>query len=170
LAKVGTPSTALHSGCQCSTPCPPRPTQSAGKCFRNNRHEVEDERLCCLHHCSDCYRAERSNSRAGLSSRCGPAPFTAHCNGLISTVTPRRSSRRRPPRARVILLRLRLSHLRCTLRSLAAEALPLLATRYGLESYRRITPLSLSVRWHLVNGYPNEVLMVTRTRYDAEHA
>ena len=36
------------------------------------------QRLRCLHRCSDCYRAERSSSRAGLSSRCGPAPFTAH--------------------------------------------------------------------------------------------
>src|ERR1019366_6725984 len=39
-----------------------------------------------FHRCSDCYRAERSSSRAGLSSRCGPAPFTAHCYRLISTV------------------------------------------------------------------------------------
>ncbi len=36
-------------------------------------------RLCCLHRRSDCYRVERSSSRAGLPSRCGPAPFTAHC-------------------------------------------------------------------------------------------
>src|SRR5260370_14984468 len=28
------------------------------------------------------YRVERSSSRAGLSSRCGPVPFTAHCNRL----------------------------------------------------------------------------------------
>jgi len=28
---------------------------------------------------------ERSSSRAGLSSRCGPVPFTAHCNRLITT-------------------------------------------------------------------------------------
>jgi hypothetical protein len=28
----------------------------------------------CLHCCSDCYRAERTSSRAGYS-RCGPAPF-----------------------------------------------------------------------------------------------
>jgi hypothetical protein len=32
-------------------------------------------RLCCLHRRSDCYRVERSSSRAGLTSRCGPAPF-----------------------------------------------------------------------------------------------
>src|ERR1035441_9250496 len=44
------------------------------------------QRLRCLHRCSDCYRVERSSSRAGLSSRCGPAPFTAHCNRLISAV------------------------------------------------------------------------------------
>src|SRR5580693_2914508 len=43
-------------------------------------------RLCCLHRRSDCYRVERSSSRTGLSSRCGPALFTAHCYGLISTV------------------------------------------------------------------------------------
>jgi hypothetical protein len=41
-------------------------------------------RLCCLHRRSDCYRVERSSSRAGLSSRCGSAPFTAHCNRLIT--------------------------------------------------------------------------------------
>ena len=44
-------------------------------------------RLCCLHRRSDCYRVERSSSRAGLSSRCGPALFTARCNRLITTVT-----------------------------------------------------------------------------------
>src|ERR1019366_2442358 len=33
------------------------------------------QRLRCLHRRSDCYRVERSSSRAGLSSRCGPAPF-----------------------------------------------------------------------------------------------
>jgi hypothetical protein len=31
----------------------------------------------CLHCCSDCYRVERTSSRAGLP-RCGPPPFTAH--------------------------------------------------------------------------------------------
>src|ERR1700682_2689837 len=31
----------------------------------------------CLHCCSDCYRVERTSSRAGYS-RCGPPPFTAH--------------------------------------------------------------------------------------------
>src|SRR6266849_3305856 len=32
----------------------------------------------CLHRCSDCYRVERTSSRAGYS-RCGPPPFiTAH--------------------------------------------------------------------------------------------
>jgi hypothetical protein len=46
---------------------------------------VHKQRLCCLDRCSDCCRAERSSSRAGLSSRCGPAPFTAHCKrGLIT--------------------------------------------------------------------------------------
>ena len=43
------------------------------------------QRLRCLHRCSDCYRAERSSSRAGLSSRCGPAPFTAHCKRLLTS-------------------------------------------------------------------------------------
>src|ERR1700686_3150872 len=28
----------------------------------------------CLHRCSDCYRVERTSSRAGYS-RCGPSPF-----------------------------------------------------------------------------------------------
>jgi hypothetical protein len=32
-------------------------------------------RLRCLHRRSDYYRVERSSSRAGLYSRCGPAPF-----------------------------------------------------------------------------------------------
>ena len=32
-------------------------------------------RPCCLHRRFDCYRVERSSSRAGLSPRCGPAPF-----------------------------------------------------------------------------------------------
>jgi hypothetical protein len=31
----------------------------------------------CLHCCSDCYRVERTSSRAGFS-RCGPPPFTTH--------------------------------------------------------------------------------------------
>jgi hypothetical protein len=31
----------------------------------------------CLNCCSDCYRVERTSSRAGYS-RCGPPPFTAH--------------------------------------------------------------------------------------------
>jgi hypothetical protein len=44
-------------------------------------------RLCYLHRRSDCYRVERSSSRAGLSSRCGPAPFTAHRYRLITAVT-----------------------------------------------------------------------------------
>jgi hypothetical protein len=43
-------------------------------------------RLCCLHRRSDCYRVERSSSRAGLSSRCGPAPFTAHCKAWLGEV------------------------------------------------------------------------------------
>jgi hypothetical protein len=47
--------------------------------FTGSRHSDPFQRrlqlLCCLHRCSDCYRAERSSSRAGLSSRCGPAPF-----------------------------------------------------------------------------------------------
>ncbi len=45
-------------------------------------------RFCCLHRRSDCYRVERTSSRAGLSSRCGPVPFldqclfTAHCKEI----------------------------------------------------------------------------------------
>jgi hypothetical protein len=44
-------------------------------------------RLCCLHRRSDCFRVERSSSRAGLSSRCGPVPFTAHCKRLVTTTS-----------------------------------------------------------------------------------
>jgi hypothetical protein len=44
------------------------------------------QRLGCLHRCSDCYRVERSSSRAGLSSRCGPTLFTAHRNDLFMEV------------------------------------------------------------------------------------
>src|ERR1017187_2975139 len=40
----------------------------------------------------DCYRVERSSSRAGLTSRCGPAPFTAHCKGLIAAAIYRSRS------------------------------------------------------------------------------
>ena len=43
------------------------------------------QRLRYLHRRSDCYRVERSSSRAGLSSRCGPTPFTAHRNRDITT-------------------------------------------------------------------------------------
>jgi hypothetical protein len=51
-------------------------------------------RLCYLHRRSDCYRVERSSSRAGLSSRCGPAPFTAHCYRLITLRMPRSNGTR----------------------------------------------------------------------------
>jgi hypothetical protein len=37
-------------------------------------------------------RPERSSSRAGLFSRCGPAPSTAHCNCLISSLSNRHIS------------------------------------------------------------------------------
>src|ERR1019366_5255349 len=43
-------------------------------------------RPCCLRRRSDCYRVERSSSRAGLFSRCGPVPFTAHCNRDVTPV------------------------------------------------------------------------------------
>src|SRR6266487_4824326 len=44
-------------------------------------------RLCCLHRRSDCYRVERSSSRAGLSPAVVQRLFTAHCNCLVITVT-----------------------------------------------------------------------------------
>lgn len=37
-------------------------------------------RLCCLHRRSDCYRVERSSSRAGLSPAVDQRLFTAHHN------------------------------------------------------------------------------------------
>ena len=37
------------------------------------------QRLRCLHRCSDCYRVERSSSRAGLFSRCGLIGFCELC-------------------------------------------------------------------------------------------
>jgi hypothetical protein len=61
-----------------------RPTDSPSR-LRDPLHR-RLRRLCCLHRPSDCYRVERSSSRAGLSSRCGPALFTAHRYGLIATV------------------------------------------------------------------------------------
>jgi len=50
----------------------------------------------CLHRRSDCYRVERSSSRAGLSSRCGPAPFTAHCSRLLTPIDVGALRSRRP--------------------------------------------------------------------------
>src|ERR1035437_5017052 len=44
------------------------------------------QRLCYLHRCSDCYRVERSSSRAGLSPAVDQHLFTAHCNGDVTTV------------------------------------------------------------------------------------
>jgi hypothetical protein len=41
--------------------------------------------FCCLHRRTDCYRVERSSSRAGISSRCGPALFSAHCYRLVTS-------------------------------------------------------------------------------------
>src|ERR1700739_3088942 len=41
-------------------------------------------RLCCLHRRSDCYRVERSSSRAGLSPAVDQRLFTAHCNGNVA--------------------------------------------------------------------------------------
>jgi hypothetical protein len=36
------------------------------------------QRLCYLHHCSDCYLVERTSSRVGLPPLVDQAPFTAH--------------------------------------------------------------------------------------------
>ena len=54
-----------------------QPTDSPSRLMRPSTPEAPA--ACCLHRRSDCYRVERSSSRAGLPSRCGPAPFTAHC-------------------------------------------------------------------------------------------
>src|SRR5712691_4356739 len=43
-------------------------------------------RLCCLHRRSDCYRVERSSSRAGLLPAVDQCLFTAHCNGDVSRI------------------------------------------------------------------------------------
>jgi hypothetical protein len=58
-----------------------QPADSPGRLMRPLHRRLQ--RLRCLHRCSDCYGVERSSSRAGLSSRCGSAPFTAHCNCLF---------------------------------------------------------------------------------------
>ena len=42
--------------------------------------------LCCLHRRSDCYRVERSSSRAGLSPAVVQRLFTAHCKRLFASV------------------------------------------------------------------------------------
>src|SRR5215469_5475037 len=44
------------------------------------------QRLCYLRRRSDCFRVERTSSRAGFSTRSGPAPFTAH--RLLVTYLP----------------------------------------------------------------------------------
>jgi len=44
------------------------------------------QRLCYLHRCSDCYRVERSSSRAGLSPAVDQHLFTAHCYGDVTLV------------------------------------------------------------------------------------
>ena len=44
-------------------------------------------RLCCLHRRSDCYRVERSSSRAGLLPAVDQCLFTAHCNGDVTPIT-----------------------------------------------------------------------------------
>ncbi len=41
-------------------------------------------RLCCLHRRSNCYRVERSSSRAGLSPAVVQRLFTAHCYRDVS--------------------------------------------------------------------------------------
>ena len=46
-------------------------------------------RLCYLHRRSDCYRVERSSSRAGLSPAVDQRLFTAHCNRLITPTEDR---------------------------------------------------------------------------------
>jgi hypothetical protein len=51
----------------------------------------------CLQCCSDCYRVERTSSRAGYS-RCGPPPFTTHpVSRQIIQVELRRARTRRAP-------------------------------------------------------------------------
>jgi hypothetical protein len=42
--------------------------------------------LRCLRYRSDCFRVERTSSRAGLSTRGGPAPFTAHRRKVASSI------------------------------------------------------------------------------------
>ena len=44
-------------------------------------------RLCYLHRRSDCYRVERSSSRAGLHPAVDQRLFTAHCNGDVTPTT-----------------------------------------------------------------------------------
>src|SRR5215472_7475725 len=45
-------------------------------------------RLCYLHRRSDCYRVERSSSRAGLIPAVDQRLFTAHCNSDVTTTMP----------------------------------------------------------------------------------
>jgi len=42
-------------------------------------------RLRCLHRRSDCYRVERSSSRAGLPPAVDQRLFTAHCNRVVTS-------------------------------------------------------------------------------------
>jgi len=43
------------------------------------------QRLCHLRRCFDCYRVERTSSRAGLSPAVDQRLFTAHCNRDVTT-------------------------------------------------------------------------------------
>jgi hypothetical protein len=43
------------------------------------------QRLCYLHHCSDCYRVERTSSRVGIAPTVDQAPFTAHADHPINS-------------------------------------------------------------------------------------
>src|SRR6266702_3810161 len=54
-------------------------------------------RLCCLHRRSDCYRVERSSSRAGLSPAVVQRLFTAHCKRLISSATFNNGTQKHSP-------------------------------------------------------------------------
>ena len=48
-------------------------------------------RLCCLHRRSDCYRVERSSSRAGLIPAVDQRIFTAHRNRDVTSIASRAS-------------------------------------------------------------------------------
>jgi hypothetical protein len=61
-----------------------QPTDSPGRLCDLLHRRLR--RLCCLHRRSDCYRVERSSSRAGLSPAVVQCLFTAHHNRVVMTV------------------------------------------------------------------------------------